>query len=498
MALGQLDADVLLEIFAFTDVYTIMSLARVNKLFHGISLIKHLWLSVVRELVLARLIDRPMDGNLEALSTGELIGEVRRVLDGPKTWSPGSPIPPTLQRQFRFLLDKNAFNAGCSPKLLPGGTHLLVYISGPANHQTSGFEYWEVHTGRRVWKWEHAEYRVVHVVSDLRGAKLVVLIAFFDDHQAYSTLILEVDLVSGDSTALGQSVINPTFSPDPQLREDFVAMNAFSWGSMPPATVLINWRTAECIVFDSEPIVCYALFPGHFILGYTSRYINLRILDLRLYAISSFDGLWRPVSELATNRTCTDLSRIPSVLCSIANIDVNPDCMNFIISREQGPRISVSRSLLHRGTYDCVVELVNEVRIPPAPPPTSLWERLQDKLAGPSPLPEGKVTRLTKVFRYSLVFPPDAKTISSPALPQFRHKSVRCCPSHLPRSSRAGYNLKHSSGHPLLIQWASYNGTEEVSLPVSSGEPLLSADVTHSGALLEFDDKNGVVVSYYQ
>ncbi|KAJ7684170.1 hypothetical protein DFH06DRAFT_1154934 [Mycena polygramma] len=498
MAFGQLDADVLLEIFAFTDVYTITSLARVNRLFHSISLIKHLWLSIVPELAIARLIDAPVDGNLKALSTEELMGEVRRVVAGPKTWSPASSIPPTLQRQFRFLLDKNALNAGCPPKLLPGGTHLVVYISGPANHQISGFEYWEVHTGRRVWKWEHAEYRVVHVVSDLREGKLVVLIAFFDDHQTYSTLVLEVDLVSGDSTTLGRSAINPTFSPDPQLCEDFVAMNAFSWGSMPPATVLVNWRTAECIVFDSEPIVCYALFPGHLMLGYTSRYINLRILDLRLYAISSFDGLWRPVNQLASNRTHTDLDGVPSVFCSVANIDINPECMNFIISREQGPRISVMRSLLHRDTYDCVVELVNEVHPPPTPPPTSLLKRLQNKFNGTPSSPDGTVTRLTKVFRYSLVFPSDAKTISSPALPQFRPKSIRCCPSYLPRLTRAGYNLSYSAGRPLVVQWASDNGTEEAPLPVSSKEPLLSADVTRSGALLEFDDKNGVVVSYYQ
>ncbi|KAJ6566914.1 hypothetical protein B0H19DRAFT_1138871 [Mycena capillaripes] len=183
MSFDLLGADVLLQIFGLTDVYTIMSLSRVNRPFHEIVSVKQLWLSVVRNLSLTRLIDAPGDETLQTFSTEDLIGEVRRVVDGPRTWSSASLLPPTVLRNFNLPLASNSLDTG-QPKLLSGGTHMLVYVPGSRANFPSGIEYWEVHTGRRMWEWGRRDYFVDHVASKFCAGvacKVLVLIMFYNE-----------------------------------------------------------------------------------------------------------------------------------------------------------------------------------------------------------------------------------------------------------------------------------------------------------------------------
>ncbi|KAJ7684165.1 hypothetical protein DFH06DRAFT_1009 [Mycena polygramma] len=251
MELNDLSTDILWQIFALTGVHTILSLARVNRSFHEIAYRKQLWLSVVRGLSLAQIIDAPADETLETLSTEELVGEVRRVVAGPKTWSPASPVPPTLQRKLSLRLDTPVLDWR-PPKLLPGGKYVVVFVPGPV-HQITGLEYWEVHTGRRVWKWGREDYTVIREVSDLRGATLVVLIIFAgsDVPQTYHAIIVEVDLASGESVELYRLPIDPMLEPDPQLCGDFLIFKVLRQVN----ALLLNWRTEEGFLFDSESSV---------------------------------------------------------------------------------------------------------------------------------------------------------------------------------------------------------------------------------------------------
>ncbi|KAJ6566881.1 hypothetical protein B0H19DRAFT_1258064 [Mycena capillaripes] len=102
-------------------------------------------------------------------------------------------------------------------------------------------------------------------------------------------LILEVDLITGDSEILSH-------------------LRTATWPRY-HVTILINWCTAECIIFDSELFKCCALFPGHFILAYAPESSRMT-LNLHLYSISSFGNLWRPVSNLDSG-TPTDIEGIP-------------------------------------------------------------------------------------------------------------------------------------------------------------------------------------------
>ncbi|KAJ7684162.1 hypothetical protein DFH06DRAFT_1154914 [Mycena polygramma] len=380
---------------------------------------------------------------------------------------------------------------------------MVVYVSGPGDHQISGFEYWEVYTGRRAWKWGRTDYTVVHEVSDLRGPKVVVFVAFFDAPHTYHTLVLEVDLVNGKSVELSRLVIDPMPYPDPQLCEDFLILKVLQRGSMLdsefPAVLLVNWRTKMGFIFDCGDIVSYALFPAHIVLGYASRSVP-RTLNLRVYAVASFDDLCIAVGDLTVSMgSRTDFSHIPFIACSI------PNTTGSVYLPRTSPQISVTPSALHDATYHCVVQVVIQVvdtvsSTSPPLRPTSLLKRLRSKFKRNVAAPPDIITRLTKkVFHYHLTFPPNAETDASSALPQFHLKSTRHSPK-LPRArgAHAEYYLCYNTGHPILIPWARDTELEDgppVKIPAS--ECPSSVDLTRSGALLEVR-QNRVVVSYYQ
>ncbi|KAJ6479929.1 hypothetical protein C8R47DRAFT_1136423 [Mycena vitilis] len=484
MILNDLPADVLWQIFALTDVYTIISLARVNRAFNEIASSKQLWLSVVRGLSCAQVIDAPAENTLETMSTEELVGEVRRVVAGPKTWSPASSIRPTLQRKLSLRLDTPVLDWRL-PRLLPGGTYMVVFVPGP-DHLISSVEYWEVHTGRRVWKWGRANCTVLREESEVRGAKIVVFIVYAGDDapQTHHALIVEVDMASGESVEFPGLPINPMLYPDSQLCGDFLILHVFRRITL----LLLDWRTEECFVFDAERIVAYALFPEHLLLAYSTQ-SDPHISDLRVYAIASFYNLCRPLSNLIGSIDHhTDLSHIPFVACSV------PSTNAFVYSVGTTP-ISVTRSPLHDTSYDCVVEVVVKVDTPPSRP-ASLMKRLRNKLKRNAAAPPAVTSRLTKkVFRYQLTFPPDAAS----ELPEFRLKSSWRVPG-LPIgiTTHAGYSLCYDPGRPRVVHWASDNETGDAApVRLPGGDLPRCVQLTRSGALLEVH-QNRVVVSYYR
>jgi hypothetical protein len=146
----------------------------VNKSFHEITSFKQLWLSIVRDLSRARVIDAPAEETLETLSTVELVEEVRRAVVGPRTWSPASSVPPTVHRQFSISLER--YTVTHPAELLPGGTHILRFVS-ESFPRSNGIELWEVCTGKRVWEWGRVDYDVFHAATDFQAGTSKVRLA---------------------------------------------------------------------------------------------------------------------------------------------------------------------------------------------------------------------------------------------------------------------------------------------------------------------------------
>ncbi|KAJ6578294.1 hypothetical protein B0H19DRAFT_577749 [Mycena capillaripes] len=169
----DLDIDVLGRVFALVDVYTILSLSRVNRLFREITLTKQVWLSVVRDLAARQLIAAP-SVDIDQLSKDALINEVKRAVAGPRTWSPESSLTPKLLRRLTFPLDSSQF-----VKLLPGNSYMLCHrlVSIPGFRDFRAIECFETKSGRLAWTWSRAGFNVLTVTFDFLAGTSEAVVA---------------------------------------------------------------------------------------------------------------------------------------------------------------------------------------------------------------------------------------------------------------------------------------------------------------------------------
>ncbi|KAJ7478202.1 hypothetical protein FB451DRAFT_1395987 [Mycena latifolia] len=132
---------------------------------------------------------------------------------------------------------------------------------------------------------------------------------------------------------------------------------------MPIHLLLVNWRTGESILFNSDhqdllrfPRVerSLTLFPGHIIIDYPKSNDDSSTDTLRIYSIASLDPLWRPVSEFDLEKS-SNTTGIPCVALNVPgnNLRCTPHYHDL--------RVSVAESLLHDASYDLVVQVQDEV-----------------------------------------------------------------------------------------------------------------------------------------
>ncbi|KAJ7033225.1 hypothetical protein C8F04DRAFT_1104958 [Mycena alexandri] len=341
MLFSHLDADVLSHIFALTDVYTILSLSRVNKYFHEISSAKHLWIVIVRGLALRCLVDAPLDEVLETLSKDALVDEVRRVVCGPRTWSLSSPDLPTLSRQTTISLQHPYRHA----ELLPGGTHIIFSWAGAMGE---GFQCWDVHARRQVWSWERPGRQARQAKFDFRAGESEVVVALVVSTATNDEiLVLDVNLTTGDSHDLFHLPTGDASPSDMQISGDFLAFRAtVDWSDLTSFVVLVNWRTADVIVFyliSQEPN--FSLLPDHIILLCPGSARGIPA-HLRLYSISSLSSLWHPMNhlDLETYMMVANLGDIPFVSC---NIPATRSTMQFTTVSSRSSLLGTGLRRLH-------------------------------------------------------------------------------------------------------------------------------------------------------
>ncbi|KAJ7098867.1 hypothetical protein C8R44DRAFT_988701 [Mycena epipterygia] len=482
MAPPHLDADILSHIFALTDVYTILSLSRVNKLFHSAAFTKQLWLSVARNLASRWLIDPPADEILEALSTDELVDEVKRGVVGPRTWSPTSSTLPTVDRQITVheLPDGH---------VLPDGRHIVSYNRTDAGGAFyKGVECWEVKTGRRLWGWAAPNYLVYVATFDIRrGGSEAVVSVVNAMHEHNHIIIFQVDLETGDSHDVFHLPIDTAFPPRVQISGDFFTCQS-EW---PSIVALVNWRTGRFIVFGVSDNQDTALFPGHIVLGYSvSGSVFSHTDHVRMYSIASFHRIWRPISDFNLN-TPSDITRIGSVVINLAGnnvVRVNP--------WRHRVEISVAESPLHDNTYELMVRVVDS-----ASPSwiTVLLKRIQNRLTNrPAPV-EASNVRITTVSRYHISLP---TRTSSPALPQLALKSIFRHRRLFPYTSRTGYAMSWRQLGPLRwpreihIHRLNKEGVNDPRCLMLDETSLLSVQMSQTGAIVAHYGSYTVVYYY--
>ncbi|KAF7358852.1 hypothetical protein MSAN_01225200 [Mycena sanguinolenta] len=165
MTFTGLNTDVLLQILADTDVYTILSISRVNRALHEVTSLRHLWLSVVLDLSHRRLIDAPPAETLSTLTKDELV-----------------------EVFLQLLIDSfSSLWIACPNNELNFFREVHIYWSQNASPTMSG----DLNAGNLI-------------LRDRSGtSKLVVLLGtrdrFFYSTHSETVLLLEVDLVTGEA-----------------------------------------------------------------------------------------------------------------------------------------------------------------------------------------------------------------------------------------------------------------------------------------------------------
>ncbi|KAJ7642047.1 hypothetical protein FB45DRAFT_1126304 [Roridomyces roridus] len=264
----QLDDDVLSLIFALSDVYTILSLSRVNRTFHRVGSSKQLWIEVARDLI-AR-------GLLHPLPIEDLNRElVKRTIAGPRTWHPRSIAPVTLLHQ----------------------STLYSQASASSN---SAVELWDVQSGQRVWKWEQAGHVVWNGAFEMNAAGSARACLYCAHGGSFYILVLDVifDPPDGISIELFRWDMERSQTLAHQLCGDFIVC---ALARAPKYVLLVDWRNQRFIHFNGlateetafpDPVNTvkrvFALIPGFLFLARPGNSISL-------YTISSLAAFWQPL-----------------------------------------------------------------------------------------------------------------------------------------------------------------------------------------------------------
>jgi hypothetical protein len=132
---------------------------------------KHVWLALLRDLDARLFLDRLPESPLHKLSTAELIGLAKRIVQGPQTWSLSHPSGPLIARQKvlhpKIRTGPGVLNWENDAKLLPGGQYVLFN-----NWRT--LECWNVAEDRLIWK--HQSPNVLEFAAEVVDGGLAAVI----------------------------------------------------------------------------------------------------------------------------------------------------------------------------------------------------------------------------------------------------------------------------------------------------------------------------------
>ncbi|KAJ6549069.1 hypothetical protein DFH09DRAFT_1281530 [Mycena vulgaris] len=491
MPIHDLGSDVLLYICALVDLFTIVSLSRVNHELHAVTSTKQLWLSVIHELSSRCLIEPLAADILDTISVAELIDEIKKVIVGPQTWSSASSGPPIVARQIDFSFTELSGESG-SPQLLPDGRHILFYKR--SGDFTGGVECWDMHSLRRVWGWASPPNFVRRATFDFRqGAAAVVALLFRS-----RIVLLEAWLNTGDSLILLDIPINELRWSTAKISGDFCACRLCLAGVLERGPLLlVNWRTAEFIVLRISSMQDFALIPDHLLLACSKTALDSSPAgQVRIYPMSSFGHLWRPVSEFTLGEST--LGNIPSSTVHVHGND---------LQEWNDLRISVTESLVHDDTYELTVEVRNDLV------PRVAGSRVLGVLtAGFTLLMTNNVPPArwaTTVSRYNLGLSPTAHSL--PIVPQaksiFRYEKQVPMRLYTSETSAAGNNLSWDIPRPpphgpgggvrdVLVYAVDSAGLHTRKLPIPDAEAPNDLVMARTGAVM-FTYPSRIVICNY-
>ncbi|KAF7353421.1 F-box domain-containing protein [Mycena sanguinolenta] len=300
-ALGE---DVLLRIFCFCDIYTVLAVSAINRPLRRISLSKQLWLSLVLDTRFRDALDLPPPDRegLECLSTEELIAVVKDAVAGPGTgsiWNSEHDESSSVTRtSVKIPLDDVGMYRAADARLLPGARYILLHSISTTQRRLCMYDVWST---RRVW--EHPVQALTMFQVDFVPGGTIARVCFAQAGELPSTLsvhIEEVELTTGASHEL----FNFTFASigsSCAIVGDFLLGTVLQshWHFNDSKLVLINWRASTFVPLGHMGPHHVQLIPGYILSTYQETSKPHEHV-LALTALDSFSDCWQPLTEEGT------------------------------------------------------------------------------------------------------------------------------------------------------------------------------------------------------
>ncbi|KAJ6569776.1 hypothetical protein DFH09DRAFT_1080501 [Mycena vulgaris] len=348
LCLLDLNYDVLLRIFTYLDIASVLRSARVSSACNRLAQSKHVWLAIVFDLGCRHLLDLPPRDTLLRFSTTQLMKEVKRAVFGPRTWAANSSSAPAVRQHIHVSMSGPGSSPPSEPTLLSGDKHLLVT-------RGTGCEIWDITEGRRIWARDGILRR--HVVAQPVHDGAGLLIALCTGQSPILTLdpallnfkllvqVFLLDLKTNSERRMPPIQLPRTCSVfyDPVIADDIWAANV-QWlvqnGDCYQGVLFVNWReTTFVLLHCSVRLVHKKILCGHLLALTRAGAAS----DVVLYPLASFDPYWQLLDPIMLARAAHSPIRIEPIILQQVEYPVLPGFRT--------PFMSVHDCLLHRGSY---------------------------------------------------------------------------------------------------------------------------------------------------
>ncbi|KAJ7276867.1 hypothetical protein C8J57DRAFT_1310600 [Mycena rebaudengoi] len=364
MLLLDLNYDVLLRIFTYLDIASVLQSARVSSACKKLAQSKHVWLAIVLDLGYRHLLDLPRRDTLLQFSTMQLIEEVKRAVLGPRTWAADSSSVPTVRRKIHLDTSGPGSSPPSEPTLLSGDKHLLV-------QRGTGCEIWDIAEGRRIWARDGIIRDQVFAQPVHDGTELLIVLCTgqpqiweltLDPALLNCKLLVQVFLLDLKTNLERQ--MPPIQLPrtctefsDPVIADN-IWCATIKWfvqnGDFYKGVFLVNWRETKFVLLHhSVQLLHKNILCGH-LLALTGAGSKS---DVVLYPSASFDPHWELLDSILLARIAHSPVRIKPIFLQRVEY---PELPGF-----RPPRMSVHECLLHHGSYLVSTYNASVNRLPP-------------------------------------------------------------------------------------------------------------------------------------
>ncbi|KAF7353431.1 hypothetical protein MSAN_01532300 [Mycena sanguinolenta] len=259
-ALGE---DVLLNIFCFCDISTVLAVSAINKGLRRIALSKQLWLSLVLDPRFRDALDLPPPDRekLECLSTEELIAVVKNAVAGPGSLCDSEHDVSCSATLTSIRIPLNDMEDRFGTRLLPGARYILL-----RSMTQNRLCIYDISNARRVWE-RLVQARTTCEVDLVPGGAIarVFFVQKVDHPNTYTLHVEEVDLTTGASHEVFDFSLDSIVSGVTPwtIMGDFLLATVLYSRFIDAVLVLINWRASTFVSLGRNGLYHATISPPH-------------------------------------------------------------------------------------------------------------------------------------------------------------------------------------------------------------------------------------------